>query len=238
MKAPEVKAAIARRHGSDNASGAWVCIEEAFSGFARSGGGIDVLALGVWQTAKLAGLPKAGRFGAIGSDWDATNPIVAYEVKVSRADMRRELYGYQPGPKAKPGTRSVPPWPTKQHFALDASHYFMFAVPKGLLKDEEINRREKPADGKGLWLPSETGLIEVDGGGCHVRVDAPLRSSPKRRSRHEVAELFRHVTNPNSEREARAALTRVTEHRDRLSRELEEIEDRLELEGRLQEIAA
>lgn len=223
MKAPEVKEALRRRHDIE----AWVCIDEAFCGWATSGGGVDLLAIGVWRSAHVGGLPGAGRD-------DARNPIVAYEVKVSRSDFRRELYGYKPGPNVKWATRPVPPWPLKAHWALERSHYFMFAVPKGLLKDEEIARRERPEDGKGLWLPPEVGLVEVDGQGCHVRVDAPRRPAPPAMDRHEVGELLRHVSAPNK---ARKALADAATSRHDLQRQLErnsEQETRIEdLEARL-----
>lgn len=230
MKACEVKAALAQRHGSEYGSGAWVCIEEAFSGFATMSGGIDLLAIGVWKTARAAGLPQAGKchHNRQEPEWDARNPIVAYEVKVSRADFRRELYGYTPGSNASWRSRPVPAWPTKAAGALERSHYFMFAVPAGLLKGEEIERREKPADGKGLWVPPEAGLIEVDDAGCHVRVDAPRRPCPPPLGRHEIAELIRHAVDPNSERLARAELVAVCNQRDRLARKLEALEDKLE----------
>jgi len=234
MKATEVKAAIARRHGSQKGTGEWVCVEEAFSGFATMGGGIDVFAIGVWKTAKARGLPQAGKFyvrggqsGGVEPVWDARNPTVAYEVKVSRADMRRELYGYKPGPKATWRSRAVPPWPAKAEGALERSHYFMFAVPKGLLKDDEICRREKPADEKGLWVPQEAGLIEVDEGGCHVRLDAPRRPCPPPLGRHEVAELIRHAVDPHSERSARAELARVIEQRERYARKVNDLRSRV-----------
>lgn len=227
MKATDVKAALRKRHSID----AWVCIEEAFSGFATMGGGIDLLAIGVWRSAKVAGLPGAGRN-------DARNPIAAYEVKVSRADMRRELYGYRPGPNAKSWkTRPVPPWPGKAAGALERSHYFVFAVPAGLLKDEEIERREPPADGKGLWLPPEAGLVEVSERGCSARVEAPRRAEPEPWGRHEVAELLRHVSAPNRLRNAladlgaaRANVDRLVSENDALEQKVEDLEDRL---GRL-----
>lgn len=83
MKAAEVKEALARRHGEK--SGEWVGIEEAFCGFQTAGGGIDFFAIGVWLSAKAPGLPGAGRA--------VINPVVSYEVKVSRSDFRKELYG-------------------------------------------------------------------------------------------------------------------------------------------------
>jgi hypothetical protein len=231
VRAAEIKAAIARRHGSQLGRGEWVCIEEAFSGFATMGGGIDVFAIGAWKTAKAKGLPQAGKFyvrpGESEPVWDARNPTVAYEVKVSRADMRRELYGYKPGPKASWRSRPVPAWPAKAGGALERSHYFMFAVPKGLLKDEEVERREKPADEKGLWVPLETGLIEVDENGCHIRLDAPRRPCPPPLGRHEVAELIRHAVDPNSERSARAELARVIEQRERYAREANDLRPRV-----------
>lgn len=223
MKAADIKRALAKRHGSHLGRGEWVCVEEAFSGFATMGGGIDLYAIGVWKTAKAAGLPQAGRLYHNGTEvvWDATNPLVAYEVKVSRADMRRELYGYQPGPTASWKTKAVPPWPLKAGGALERSHYFMFAVPKGLLNPEEIARREKPADGRGLWVPPEVGLLEVEGEECEVIHDAPRRDCPPPLSRREYAELLRHAVDPNPERSARAELERVVAQRDRLLRELE-----------------
>ena len=197
MNAAEVKAALTRRHSARD--GEWVCIEEAFSGFTSISGGIDLLAIGAWQTAKVQGLPNSGKRDreSVPPAWDATYPIVAYEVKVSRADMRRELYGYRPGPNAKWTTRSAPPWPDKQDDALRQSHYFVFAVPKGLLKDEEVERREPPEDGKGLWLPPEAGLVEVtEGGRCLVRVKAPRRECPPPLPRAQIAELVRHALKP------------------------------------------
>jgi hypothetical protein len=242
MNAADIKLALRRRYGSESGSGQWICVEEAFCGWSTSGGGVDLLALGVWQTAKASGLPQAGtRYPRFPEDaqWDATNPIVAHEVKVGRSDMRRELYGYEPGPAAKSHrTRAVPPWPHKAHFALARSHYFMFAVPKGLLKEEEIGRRQKPVDNKGLWLPEEAGLIEVDESGCHVRVEAPRRPAPPALSRHEVAELVRHVGDPARERSARAELARMASQRDHLIADLEAAEYELEGQADLRPAAA
>lgn len=211
MKAKDVKEALRRRHGCDTAAGQWVCVEEAFCGITSRGGGIDLLAIGAWQTAKAPGLPNTGRRGA-------RYPLVAYEVKVSRADFRREVNGYTPGAGTKWTTRPVPPWPGKAFFALERSHYFMFATPKGLLKDDEIQRRERPQSG--LWLPPEAGLIEVDSAGrCIVRTPAPSPRSPRQLDVGEIAELIRHAIDPNRERRVReenAHLRNQIEHLERL----------------------
>lgn len=186
MSAAEVKGAIRRRH----AGAAWVCVEEAFSGYATLGGGIDVLAMGAWRSAKVAGLRACGRRGAV----DTRNPIVAYEVKVSRSDFRRELYGYASGVRAR-SSAYVPPWPGKAQGALERSHYFVFATPRGLLHDDEIQRREpwKTLPRRGaLYLPADVGLIEVDGRGCHVRAHATPREA-QAWGRHETFELMRRV---------------------------------------------
>jgi len=191
MKAADVKDAIRRRHGYySSLRGQWVCIEEAFSGFASNGGGIDVLAIGVWQSAKVPGLKGAGK--------EVRNAIVAYEVKVSRADYKREVNGYQPSEKASWKTRvkgGTAPWPKKAYWALRRSNYFVFATPKGLLKPEEIARRERP-EGGGLWLPPEAGLIEVnEWGWCEVMASAvPREAEPI--TIHEAAELIRHAVDP------------------------------------------
>jgi hypothetical protein len=195
MTAVEVKEAIWRRHGCFGGSGEWVCINEAFSGFASMGGGIDVFAIGVWSTAKAKGLPGAGKH-------PHRNVTVAYEVKVSRADFRREVNGYEPGSGCKWNTRAVPPWPNKAYWALERSNYFMFATPAGLLTPEEIGRRKRPEDG-GLWLPPEAGLIEVTGTGCIVRELAPLREC-RPLTTHETAELIRHAIDPAKQRAQRA----------------------------------
>ncbi len=205
MKAEQVKAALRARHGCNGPSGEWVCIEEAFSGWATAGGGIDVFAVGAWKTASAPGLKGAGKWCNVRVNDrlevtdDARWPLVAYEVKVSRADYRREVNGYRSGPTAK-AFKYVPPWPGKAQWALERSHYFMFATPKGLLTDDEIATRERPE--KGLWLPPEAGLIEVDGRGCTVRVPAPRRDS-RQLTRPEIAELVRHAVDPNQLRTLR-----------------------------------
>lgn len=226
MNAEDVKDALRRRHGADSATGQWVCIDEAFCGWKSSGGGVDLLAIGVWSTAKAPGLPGAGRLAEI----DARHPVVAYEVKVSRSDFRREVNGYRPGPNAKWNTRAVPKWPGKAWWALERSHYFAFAVPKGLLHDHEIERRTPwdEVDGAqlalgdvapsgALWLPPEAGLIEVDGRGCAVRVAAPLREA-RPLTVPETAELLRHGLDPNSVRKVRAENAYLRGQVERLQR--------------------
>lgn len=194
VRASEVKEALRVRHGANNGMGQWVCIEEAFSGFKSPGGGVDLLAIGAWQTAGASGLPGAGSA--------VHHAVVAYEVKVTRADLRRELNGYTPGPNTKWSTRAVPPWPGKAHFALRVSHYFMFAVPVGLLKPEELTTRERPTEDKGLWIPPEVGLIEVGDHGCQVRQPAQQREA-KPFTVPQVAELIRHAVDPNRTRRLR-----------------------------------
>lgn len=201
MNAKDVKEALARRHPRPQ----WVTIEEALSGWSSWCGGIDLLALGVWRSAKAPGLPRSGERiaptkhrGAV----DCRNPIVAYEVKVDRADFRREIDGYQPKKtwtKSGRYVRSRPPWPAKQRHALEVSHYFLFATPAHLLRPEEVERREPWGDDAprpgALWLPPEAGLIEVGGDGrCRVRVPAPSpRRNPVPLTAHEYAELLRRV---------------------------------------------
>lgn len=187
VTAQDVKDALRGRHPAT--AGAWVCVEEAFSGFASTCGGIDLLAIGAWRSAKAPGLPGAGR-------GDATNATVGYEVKVSRSDMRRELYGYQPGEGTKRNTRAVPKWPGKQQWALGHVHFFLFATPAGLLHQDEIERRvpwgdDAPRKGA-LYLPEGVGLVEIDGRGCHVRAAAERRD-PQPWSRHQTHELMRRI---------------------------------------------
>lgn len=199
MSAAEVKDALRRRHPS--AGGAWVCVDEALSGWSNYGtGGIDLLAIGVWKTAKAPGLPGCGKLQwdhtvmPARSHSDARNPLVAYEVKVSRSDFRRELYGYKPGSARG---RGVPAWPGKARYVLDRVHYFLFATPRGLLWEDEIARREPwgadaPRRGA-LYVPDGVGLVEVDGRGCTVRVPAVLRPDPASLTRHETHEIMRRI---------------------------------------------
>lgn len=207
MKAREVLDALRRRHGADGGTGEWVCVEEAFCGWASAGGGIDLLAIGAWRTAKAQGLPGAGRnngrsHGGRRPEDDARYPVVAYEVKVSRADMRRELYGYAPKVARSYRTRAVLPWPGKAHQALAVSHFFMFAVPVDLLTERELEQ-DSPQEDRSLFVPPEAGLLEVSASGkCHVRITAPRRV-PRALERGEVAELIRHAVDPNQLRKAR-----------------------------------
>lgn len=190
--AAEVKEALRRRHPADR--GMWVCVDEAFSGIANMCGGIDLLAVGAWKSAKAPGLPGAGKYHRSPRQ-DARNVTVAYEVKVSRSDFRRELYGYRSGPTAKK-KKTVPPWPGKADIALSLVHYFMFAVPQGLLHPDEIARRtpwgDTPPRPGALYVPEGVGLVEINDRGCSVQVDATLRN-PRPWTRHEVAELLRRV---------------------------------------------
>lgn len=225
MKAADVKAALTRRHSARE--GEWVCVEEAFCGWTSLSGGIDLLAIGAWQTAKAKGLPGCGRIARreVESDLatDTSYPMVAYEVKVTRADFRRDLYG--PGTKAKPAPNKV--WPYKQRDALAQSHYFMFAVPEGLLKDHEIEQRHPPFEENGLWLPPEVGLVEVTAeGDCVVRVDAPRRKSPPPLPRSMIAELLRHGLDP-------APVRRLRTENKHLRREVDRLKSRLDQAGRL-----
>lgn len=207
MPAGAVKAALASYYAAR--AGEWVTIEEALDGWANGFGGIDLLALGVWKTAKVKGLQ--------GVDTRATAPgnaRVAHEVKVSRTDFRKELYGYKPGPDALAGfeqrvrdfrargsrgepprpPRESPAWPDKQLRALAISDYFVFVTPRGLLHEDEATRYHPWGDNAprpgALWVPAEAGLWEVDHNGVTVVRSAPRREgSPL--TRHETHELIR-----------------------------------------------
>jgi hypothetical protein len=215
VTAADVKAALRRRHGAENATGMWVCVDEAFCGWRSAGGGIDLLAIGVWDTAHAAGLSGVR---------SCQNPVVSYEVKVSRADMRRELYGYTPGPNTSWRTRGVPPWPHKAGFALQRSHYFLFAVPRGLLKPHELERREPWDAAKDLWVPPNVGLVEVEGDRCKAIIAAPRLDDPPPLRRGEIAELIRHAVDPNQLRLARERITRLEGEVVRLNELLREAE--------------
>lgn len=99
MTAAEVKALLRSRHPAvaEGAPGPWTCLEEYR--------GIDLLAVSAW--ASVRPYPRYARVG--------------YEVKVSRADYKRELVK-----------------PSKRRAAVDFCHEFYFAVPLGLLTDAEI----------------------------------------------------------------------------------------------------
>lgn len=207
MTAAEVKAILARYYAARPAE--WVTFEEALDGMANGFGGIDLLALGVWQSAKVRGLQ--------GIDSRATrpmNPRVAHEVKVSRGDFRTELYGRQPGPEALASyekrraefrytgglgepprpPRSVDPWPGKQLRALAIADYFVFVTPRGLLHEDEVSRYHPWGDNAprpgALYVPAEAGLWEVDHNGVTVTRAAPKRDGAAL-TRHETHELLR-----------------------------------------------
>lgn len=199
MTARQVRDALRRRHGcgGDVYTGEWVCITEAFSGWVGGGKGVDLLAVGAWASAKVPGLPGCGNRRGI----DTTYPVVAYEVKISRSDFARELYGKRGrpywdwsggDPVRRPGEEGVGAWPEKARLALARAHYFMFAVPAGLLTDGEIARREpwEGPRGRGLYVPAEAGLVEVTKRGCRVRVPA-VATAAVDLSRGMVHELIR-----------------------------------------------
>lgn len=102
---------------------------------------------------------------------------VAYEVKVSREDFRNDLRQ----------------WPAKQRYAMAMSHQWLFAVPAGLLNDDEIRSKgpgdvysqlalARPQCRSPLWVPERAGLAEV-----HPRGRVVIRRRPE--TRHEVEEL-------------------------------------------------
>lgn len=195
-KATDVEAAL-RRHHANQGTGAWVCIDEALSGYA---GGIDLLAIGAWRSSKTPALivPKSG--GAV----DVTYPLVAYEIKVSRSDFRKELVGSEMKRTKRGWSYGHGPWPAKAERAIERSNYFLFAVPAGLLHDDEIERRAPwqtetdallpvSAPRKGaLWLPEGVGLVEVSTKGVRVRVKAPPRNAQPL-TRGENAEIMRRI---------------------------------------------
>lgn len=119
---------------------------------------------------------------------------VAYEVKVSREDFRNDL-------KA---------WPGKQTYAMQMSHQWLFAVPEGLLSEDEIRSKAK-GDVHGqlalgrtrarspLWVPEGAGLVEVKSGKvsdlrrCRVRRRPATRPTVEELTPAMVATLIRHV---------------------------------------------
>lgn len=214
MTAAEVIEALRRRHGLDTSKGEWVGITEAFSGFTSAGGGIDLLAIGAWASANVKGLEARSARPRL------RHPVVAYEVKVSRADLRRELYGYVPGPGASYRTRSVPPWPGKAYWALARSHYFFLAVPSGLLTGGELDRTLPWATGRGrrgLYVPEGIGVVEVSGTGCRVTIPAGRREGRPLEA-GEIAELIRHAVDPNKERRLRERVRLLEEEVELLRR--------------------
>lgn len=88
------------------------------------------------------------------------NRRIAFEVKTSRADFLSELRR-----------------PMKREFAMDVSHQFFFATPKGLVDGREI--------------PHGCGLIEVDEKArTKIAVHAPVRS-PRALKMSEAISLMR-----------------------------------------------
>lgn len=105
MTAAEVKDALRRRHpaiADFGAPGAWTCIEEWMN--------IDLLAFAAWSKPP----PARCRHARIG-----------YEVKVSRADYKRDLKN-----------------PYKRARAVAFCHEFYMAVPHGLLHPDELAFKE------------------------------------------------------------------------------------------------
>jgi hypothetical protein len=88
---------------------------------------------------------------------------VGYEVKVSRADYRSELRK-----------------PEKRAEAQAMCHEFYFAVPRGILRDDELPGGDStPQLGSGdLYVPEDVGLVVVDGRGTKVVKKAPLNREP------------------------------------------------------------
>lgn len=120
-------------------------------------GGIDLLALAATSSAPNGagsssppGLPR--RYSVIG-----------YEVKVSRSDYRAELRK-----------------PSKRLLARDACHRFYFAVPAGLLREDELEARDQPSlEAPELYVPDDVGLVTVDGRGTKVVKEAPRNHAPE-----------------------------------------------------------
>ena len=100
--------------------GPWTVLEEFRA--------IDLLAISAWSSA--------GRYARVG-----------YEVKVSRSDYRREILA-----------------PHKRKRNVDWCNEFYFAVPKGMLTDEEIGFEEPPEFQQG-----EAFVREACPEGCHRR---------------------------------------------------------------------
>lgn len=111
MTADQVKDALRRRHpavqtlGRKRVPGVWTTITE-------------------WEEIDLVAF-SSYKHPPTGAQRKAHYPRVGYEVKVSRADMRRELLR-----------------PTKRLRARGLCHEFYFAVPAGMLTDQELAYRE------------------------------------------------------------------------------------------------
>lgn len=129
---------------------------------------------------------------------------IAFEVKTSRADFLAEI--------RKPSKRAT---------ALELSHCYFFATPKGLVQPHEI--------------PAECGLIEIDAKGrTKIAVKAPVRQPRALRMseaiylarkplyRGGILQLRRELL--SAEAQARWAREREADARDRLERVHERIE--------------
>lgn len=148
MKAKHVRAALELRH--PELENEWVVMHEPF--------GIDTLAIRCWT----------GRIGC---------RRVAYEIKVSMSDFRREIAR-----------------PAKRQQAVEISHAFVFAMPWALACDV---RHEIP-DGLGL-----VGVIERRGPEYYARdIIKPRLHAPRPLTDTEVAYLVRHRVAPPALRHA------------------------------------
>lgn len=112
--------------------------------------GVDLLAFSVHSS------PPSGRTCGL------SYIRVGYEVKVSRSDYRVELRR-----------------PEKRAAARAMCHEFYFAVPRGLLKPEEIAEGSDhlPIE-RALYVPEDVGLVEVDGRGARVVRKSPVNRAP------------------------------------------------------------
>lgn len=123
MDASEIVTAVRRHYGceTDNIGPEWSILDEMDLQPGHSTRRIDLLAIRAWR-----GKPKGHERHAI-------------EVKVSRADLRREIDE-----------------PAKWQAWADVTHRYYLAVPADL-------------DLSGLVLPEQWGLYKVDGRGCRNR---------------------------------------------------------------------
>lgn len=146
--AANVRAALELRHPEEE--GEWIVLHECLA--------IDTLAIRTWQ----------GRRGCL---------RIAYEVKVSVADFRREIER-----------------PEKRRLACEIAHAFVFAMPWELAWKV---RGEVPLD---------LGIVGIvnDGRGYYVARDVRTVDSrpPRPLSDSEVAHLIRHRANPPALRHA------------------------------------
>lgn len=135
VTADDVKEALRRRHpaeqfiGSKKVPGAWTTIEEWL--------GIDLLAVSAHAS------PSSGAVSGV------RYPRVGYEVKVSRADYRREVLR-----------------PEKRTLAVSWCNAFFFAVPAGLLTAEEVAYVEpewEPGDFNRAPCAASPGVVGAPG---------------------------------------------------------------------------